>query len=79
MYLWRDGASPSTDQMIWIPDTGGVLLIVFEVEDATIVLEIWSYDDMFAWIPKAEAIVGSMQFLGRSSGEGPSSASPSAP
>ena len=79
MHLWRDGASPSTDKMIWIPDTGGVLLIVFDVEDATIAIEIWSYDDMSAWISKAEAIVGSMQFLGRSSGEGPSSASPSAP
>jgi hypothetical protein len=79
MTLWRDGAAPSTGQGIWIPDNGGVLLTVFDVEDATIAIEIWSYDDMLAWIPKAEAIVGSMRFLSRTPGEGPPSASPSVP
>ena len=79
MTLWRDGASPGTGQPIWIPDDGGVLLFVFDVEDETIAIEIWSYDDIFAWIPKAEAIVDSMQFVSRSSGEGSSSPSPSLP
>jgi signal transduction histidine kinase len=65
MTLWRDAATPGTGQGIWIPDDGGVLLTVFDVEDATIAIEIWSYDDMLAWIPKAEAIVGSMRFLSR--------------
>lgn len=78
MALWRDGASPSTGQYISIPDDGGVLLIVFDVEDETIAIEIWSYD-IFAWIPKAEAIIGSMQFVSQTSGEGPSSPTPSVP
>jgi signal transduction histidine kinase len=77
MALWRDVGSTSTGHGIWIPDDGGVLLTVFDVEDATIAIEIWSYDDIFAWVPKAEAIVDSMQFQSRSSSEATSS--PSAP
>ena len=79
MALWRDVASTTTGHGIWIPDDGGVLLIVFDVDEATIAIEVWSYDDIFAWIPKAEAIVGSMQFRGRSSSEATSSASPAVP
>lgn len=79
MALWRDGASPSTGQWIRVPDEGGILLIVFDVDEATIAIEVWSNDDIFAWIPKAEAIVGSMRFVGRSSSAATSSASPAVP
>jgi signal transduction histidine kinase len=79
MALWRDGATPSTGQGILVPDDGGVLLIVFDVDEATIAIEVWSNDDIFAWIPKAEAIVGSMQFVSRSSSEATSSAWPAVP
>jgi len=79
MALWRDAASPGTGQWIWIGDKAWVRLIVFDVEDATIALEIWSPDNMRNWAPRAQAIVDSMQFISRPPGEGPSSASPATP
>jgi hypothetical protein len=79
MALWRDGASPSTGQVIWIPDIARVRLIVFDVEDATIAIEIWSPENMPTWVPRAEAIVSSMQFIDRPSDEVPFGASPSKP
>ena len=69
MALWRDGDPSSTGHGIWVRDNGGVLVTVFDVDDATVAIEIWSTDDIFAWIPKAESIVGSMQFVSRSSSE----------
>ena len=79
MFLWRDAATPSTGAPIWIGDKGHVRLIVFDVDDATVALEIWSPDNMANWVPRAMAIVDTMQFVGRPPGEGPSGASPSAP
>jgi hypothetical protein len=79
MALWRDGASPSTGQGIWINDVGWVQLVVFDVEEATIAIEIWSPDSMRDWLPRAHAIVESMQFIGRPADEHPSSPSPATP
>ena len=77
--LWRDGASPGTGQGIWIRDASWVRLIAFDVDDATIAVEIWSPDNMQGWLPRAEAIVESFQFIRGSPGELPSGASPSGP
>jgi hypothetical protein len=79
MALWRDAATPNTGQGIWIADKGRVGLVVFDVDEATIALEIWSPDNMADWMPKAMAIVDSMQFVSRPPGEVPPAASPSTP
>ena len=79
MVLWRDAATPSTGEPIWIADKGHVRLVVFDVDDATIALEIWSPDNMTNWMPRAMAIIDTMQFVSRPPGEGPASASPSVP
>jgi signal transduction histidine kinase len=79
MALWRDAATPSTGQGIWIDDKGHVRLIAFDVDEATIALEIWSPDNMANWVPRAMAIVDTMQFVSRSRGEAPPGASPSEP
>jgi signal transduction histidine kinase len=78
MALWRDAATPSTGQPIWIADEGHVRLVIFDVDEATIALEIWSPKNMANWMPRAMAIIETMQFVSRPSGQGPASASPSA-
>jgi hypothetical protein len=79
MALWRDAATPSTGQGIWIADNGHVRLIVFDVDEATVALEIWSPDNMASWVPRAMAIVDTMQFVSRPPHEVPPAASPSTP
>jgi hypothetical protein len=79
MALWRDAATPSTGQAMWVGDNGHVRLIVFDVDEATIALEIWSPDNMANWVPRATAIVDTMQFISRPTHEVPPAASPSTP
>ena len=75
-HLWRESDGGGA---IAIADHERVRLIIVDVDEATIVFEIWSQIDVGAWQPTAEAIVGSVRFLHRSPGETTSTASPVKP
>ncbi len=76
LFPWRD---PATKQAIWIGDKVRVRLVILDVDDATVVFEIWNQSDLASWLPTAHRIIDSVRFFYRPSGAGPSSATPSTP
>ena len=60
-----------------VPQLGRVPVMVFEVDEETIAIEIWSGDDVDIWEPTAEKIIESIRFFHPPAAS--SSASPSAP
>ncbi|HEX6867498.1 MAG TPA: histidine kinase [Candidatus Limnocylindrales bacterium] len=74
--LWRDDTSPTRDWIL-VPRDGRVPLTILEMGGETVVLEIWSYRDVAAWLPVATGIVESIRFHNAGGASAPSRALPS--
>jgi hypothetical protein len=65
IHLWNAG--PPNMVGIQIPDDRRVRLFICDVDEATIVLEVWSYPPVSfdEWLPTAEGIIDSIRFIYR--------------
>ena len=61
MSLWRDDTSPTRDWIL-VPSDHAIPLTILEVGGETVVVEIWSYRDLDAWLPVANGVVESIRF-----------------
>ena len=63
LLLWRDTSTTGQGVAMKVPQLGRVPVMVFEVDEETIAIEIWSGDDVDIWEPTAERIIESIRFF----------------
>jgi signal transduction histidine kinase len=71
LVLWRDTSPTGQGTDMQVYGDGRVPVTVFDVDGATIAIEIWSGGNVEDWLPTAEKIVESIRFLYRPPAEAP--------
>jgi len=76
LFPWRDAA---TNQVLWVTDQAPLQLVIVDVDDATVVFEIWNPEDLASWLPTAHEVIDSVRFFYQPTVEGSAGASPATP